>query len=143
MSTVSIPLSRFSCHILHSCFWELCSVYCIIWSKVRVHTHIQTISTKVRVGLGTYYTAFCNSYYFIGIVTQGRSDLNKRLFSALLLKHSGWYECRHRWQEIRDRALLSPQIVHTLHFRQTQLTRQFSSSVSSRNAEGPSAQNQW
>ncbi len=30
---VSIPLSWFSYHILHSRFWELCSVYCIIWSK--------------------------------------------------------------------------------------------------------------
>ncbi len=31
---VSIPLSRFSYHILHSWFRKLCSVYCIIWSKL-------------------------------------------------------------------------------------------------------------
>ncbi len=24
-------------HILHSCFWELCSVYCIIWSNATPH----------------------------------------------------------------------------------------------------------
>ncbi len=40
ISFVSIPLSRFFYHILHSCLWELRSVYCIIWSKAwsRIYT---------------------------------------------------------------------------------------------------------
>ncbi len=39
---ISIPLSRFSYHILHSCFWELFQSICIVWSKVEWPCPVKT-----------------------------------------------------------------------------------------------------